>query len=116
LHHSFSNIGDRWRWVVKTTPQPLNPLIAELNPICLLLALLGAHRILHVSGVRVNVRKRDAVPISGKAGWTSGPAWTGEEYLANTSIRSPDRRGFCKSLYKLRYLGPHLYVYKLMTG
>jgi len=31
----------------------LNPLNAELNPICHLLALLGAHHILHVSGIRV---------------------------------------------------------------
>jgi hypothetical protein len=31
----------------------INPLNAELNPICPLLALLGAHHILHVSGVRV---------------------------------------------------------------
>ena len=31
-----------------------NPLKAELNPICHLLALLGAHPILHVSRVRVN--------------------------------------------------------------
>jgi hypothetical protein len=31
----------------------LNPLNAELNPICHLLALLGAHRILHVSRIRV---------------------------------------------------------------
>jgi len=30
-----------------------NPLNAELNPICHLLALLGAHRILHVSRIRV---------------------------------------------------------------
>jgi len=30
-----------------------NPLNAELNPICLLLALLGAQHILHVSGVGV---------------------------------------------------------------
>ena len=30
-----------------------NPLNAELNPICHLLALLGAHHILHVSGLRV---------------------------------------------------------------
>ena len=30
-----------------------NPLNAELNPICHLLALLGAHHILHVSRVRV---------------------------------------------------------------
>jgi len=28
-------------------------LNAELNPICLLLALLGAHYIFHVSGLRV---------------------------------------------------------------
>ena len=32
----------------------LNALSAELNPICHLLALLGAHHILHVSRVRVN--------------------------------------------------------------
>jgi hypothetical protein len=31
----------------------LNPLNAELNPICHLLALLGAHHILHVSRIRV---------------------------------------------------------------
>jgi hypothetical protein len=32
-----------------------NPLNGELNPICHLLALLGAHHILHVSGIRVNI-------------------------------------------------------------
>jgi len=32
-----------------------NPLNAELNPICRLLALLGAHHILHVSRKRLNV-------------------------------------------------------------
>jgi hypothetical protein len=31
----------------------INPSNAELNPICHLLALLGAHHILHVSKVRV---------------------------------------------------------------
>ena len=31
-----------------------NPLNAELNPTCPLLALVGAHHILHVSRVRVN--------------------------------------------------------------
>jgi hypothetical protein len=30
-----------------------NPLNAELNPICNLLALLGAHLIFHVSRIRV---------------------------------------------------------------
>ena len=33
----------------------INPLNAELNPICHLLALLGAHHILHVSRIRVNI-------------------------------------------------------------
>jgi hypothetical protein len=31
-----------------------NPLNTELNPICHLLALLGAHHILHISRIRVN--------------------------------------------------------------
>jgi len=31
----------------------INTLNAELNPICYLLALLGAHHILHVSRIRV---------------------------------------------------------------
>jgi len=31
----------------------LNPLNAKLNPICHLLALLGAHLILHISRIRV---------------------------------------------------------------
>jgi len=32
----------------------IDPLNTELNPICHLLALLGAHRILYVSRIRVN--------------------------------------------------------------
>jgi len=35
-----------------------NPLNAELNPICHLLALLEAHHILHVSRIRVNNTNR----------------------------------------------------------
>ena len=38
------------RWEYNT-----NPLNAELNPICHLLALLGAHHILHVSSIRVKM-------------------------------------------------------------
>jgi hypothetical protein len=34
-------------------PMFLNSLNAELNPICYLLALLGAHHFLHVSRIRV---------------------------------------------------------------
>jgi hypothetical protein len=31
----------------------INPLNAKLNSICHLLALLGAHHILHISGIRI---------------------------------------------------------------
>jgi hypothetical protein len=33
-----------------------NPLIAELNPICHLLALWGAHHVIHISRMRVKNR------------------------------------------------------------
>jgi hypothetical protein len=33
----------------------IKPLNAELNPICHLLALLGAHPILHISRIRVKI-------------------------------------------------------------
>jgi len=36
------------------------PLNAELNPTCHLLALLGAHHILHVSRIRVKPYKQHA--------------------------------------------------------
>jgi hypothetical protein len=40
---------------VKFSVMPeFNPLKAELNPTCHLLALLGAHHILHISRIRVN--------------------------------------------------------------
>jgi len=35
----------------------INPLKAELNPICYLLALLGAHHFLHVSRIWVNAQE-----------------------------------------------------------
>jgi len=36
-----------------TNKMHFNPLKPELNPICYLLALLGAHHFLHVSRIRV---------------------------------------------------------------
>jgi hypothetical protein len=36
----------------------LNPLNAKLNPICHLLAMLGAHPILHVSRIRVKAKTK----------------------------------------------------------
>ena len=38
---------------LQTQGSRINPLNAELNPICHLLALLWAHHILHVSRIRV---------------------------------------------------------------
>jgi len=40
-------------WFNKTCR--INPLNPELNPICYLLALLGAHHFLHVSRIRVKL-------------------------------------------------------------
>jgi hypothetical protein len=40
-------------WHIRCCDFHFNPLNAELNPICHLLALLGAHHIFHVSGLRV---------------------------------------------------------------
>jgi hypothetical protein len=40
-------------------PKYFNPLNAELNPICHLLALLGAHHILHVSRLKVKRKPED---------------------------------------------------------
>jgi hypothetical protein len=37
----------------------INPLNAELNPICHLLTLLGAHHILHVSRIRVKASHKN---------------------------------------------------------
>jgi hypothetical protein len=44
---------NKWHYIPESF---INPLNAELNPICYLLALLGAHHILHVSRIRVNVK------------------------------------------------------------
>ena len=51
---------------------------------------------------------KDAVLIVQEAGMAPGPLWTGEENLAPTEIRSPDRR---QSLYRLRYRPTFLKYY-----
>jgi hypothetical protein len=43
-----------WAYSCELYNETLNPLNAELNPICHFLALLGAHPIFHISGVRIN--------------------------------------------------------------
>ena len=63
-----------------------NPLNAELNPICHLLALLGAHHIFHVSGLRV---KRWRMWNGGyrDENWSPQRRVTKEEDLLALSIR-----------------------------
>ena len=41
----------------------LNPLNTQLNPVYHLLALLGAHHILHVSRIGVNITSTHALPV-----------------------------------------------------
>jgi hypothetical protein len=45
----------KWELYVPLVTKGLN---AELNPICHLLALLGAHHILHVSRIRVKGKRK----------------------------------------------------------
>jgi hypothetical protein len=51
----LSYIKDNGEVITVISVYCINPLNAELNPICHLLALLGAHHIFHISGLRVNV-------------------------------------------------------------
>jgi hypothetical protein len=44
----------------------INPLNAELNPICSLLALFGAHHILHVNRIRVKQNFKECNDTSDK--------------------------------------------------
>jgi len=56
LHKNKVNTRDHKTPVTKhdfALASEINPLNAELNPICYLLALLGAHHFLHVSRIRV---------------------------------------------------------------
>jgi hypothetical protein len=51
-NNSHSNVITFTAWT-KCRDFSINPLNAQLNPICHLLALLGTHHILHVSRIRV---------------------------------------------------------------
>jgi len=51
-----------------------NPLNAELNPICHLLALLGAHLILHDSRIRVKTPSDMKCKVSSLLSLSSAPA------------------------------------------
>jgi hypothetical protein len=58
LHSTALFISFTGRQILNTS-RHINPINAELNPICHLLALLGAHHILHVSRIRVKATERN---------------------------------------------------------
>ena len=81
-----------------TTWSRLNPLNAELNPICYLLALLGAHHCLHVSRIRVKsltlrllmsyIYGAPILDVSrshNDAAQSVGLLWTSDQLVAETS-------------------------------
>ena len=53
LHGAMNMSGKVYSDMIST--DFVNPLNPELNPICYLLALLGAHHFLHVSRIRVKL-------------------------------------------------------------
>jgi len=52
LYLETGTVLSRFIWQLKIISQSINPLNPKLNPICYLLALLGAHHFLHVSRIR----------------------------------------------------------------
>src|SRR5215475_10106611 len=76
----------------------MNPLKPELNPICYLLALLGAHHFLHVSRIRVKLLTfrllmsyiygapiLDVSRSHNDAAQSVGLLWTSDQLVAETS-------------------------------
>ena len=55
--------------------------------------------------------KKDTVPIVQGAGWAPRPVWTGEENLAPTGIRSPDRPARSQALYRLVYPAQYIQIF-----
>jgi len=67
-----------------------NPLNAELNPICHLLALLGAHHIFHISRVRVN---RNSFKISLIKNYVSCK----KSALSENRVNMSEKRQICEA-------------------
>jgi len=54
-----------WSCLVSRMENDINPVNAKLNPICHLLALLGAHPILHISRIRVKIDNKSFKSVDG---------------------------------------------------
>ena len=73
---------DGFRPCLNPRTQVLNPLNADLNPICHLLALLGAHHILHISGIRV---KGSTLPLDHRSRFLCVTWWMNRKF-SNHSV------------------------------
>jgi len=77
-------MGNMWH---KTRDMNLiNPLNAELNPICHLLALLGAHIIFHVSSIRVKACLSGKTPRDNASANSKGGPRTANDKRLNSCL------------------------------
>jgi hypothetical protein len=72
--------------LISCDPSSFNPLNANLNTICHLLALLAAHRILHISRRRVNRTHSSECDFSYLE--TSGKFWKGVRFYRNGNCKT----------------------------
>ena len=93
----FSNSSDCSSILMHSKLSPINLLNPELNPICYLLALLGAHHFLHVSRIRVKLLTfrllmyiygapiLDVSRSHNDAAQSVGLLWTSDQLVVETS-------------------------------
>ena len=79
----------------------INPLNAELNPICCLLALLGAHHFLHVSRIRVNYPTSEHHTACSAAKLLTQTA-TKPAHLQEASVPRSCEKNYCNLLSGVR--------------
>jgi len=63
-YYRLATLPAGWRIDSGKSRKLFNPLNTELNSICHLLVLLGAHHILHVSGIRVKSVNKETVVVA----------------------------------------------------
>jgi len=99
---------------------PINPLNAELNPICHLLVLLEAHHIFHVSRIRVNITLKTKIKIVWAPGLSEQhPYLTQVTKLdVNSAVLIDVCRGICNNILgrlhfqlTLRRLMSYIYIW-----
>ena len=98
INNSISGVLVQGHTYPNTNNSFLNPLKPELNPICYLVAILGAHHFLHVSRIRVKLLTfrllmsyvygapiLDVSRSHNDAAQSVGLLWTSDQLVAETS-------------------------------